>query len=72
MRPDGTIETYKVRLMTKSFSQNEDIEFFNIYTPLCRVTAIRMLIEWVAIKKFIIHQMDMNTAFLNGDLTEKI
>ena len=31
-----------------------------------------MLIAWAAIKKFIIHHMDMKITFLNGDLTEKI
>jgi len=33
---------------------------------------IRVLIAWAAIKKFIIHQIDVKTAFLNGDFTEEI
>jgi len=31
-----------------------------------------VLIAWAAIKKFIIHQMDVKTDFLNGDLTEEV
>ena len=77
LRPDGTIEKYKARLVAKGFSQKEGIDFFDIYAPICRITicritTIRVLIAWVDIKKFIIHQMDMKTIFLNGDLTEEI
>ena len=72
LRPNGTIEKYKARLVAKGFSQKEGIDFFNIYAPVCRITTIRVLIAWAAIKRFVIHQMDVKTAFLNEDLTEKI
>ena len=71
LRLDGTIEKYKARLVAKGFSHKEKIEFFDIYAPVCIITTI-MLIAWAIIKKFIIHQMDVKTAFLNGDLTEEI
>jgi len=66
------VEKYKARVLAKGFSQKEGIDFFNIYATVCRITTIRVLIVWAAIKKFIIHQMDVKTTFLNGDLTEKI
>jgi len=43
-RSDGTIEKYKARLVAKDFSQKEDIDFFDIYAPICRITSIRLLI----------------------------
>ena len=72
LRPDDTIEKYKAKLLAKGFSQKEGIDSFDIYAPVCRITTIRVLIAWVDIKKFIIHQMDMKTVFLNGDLSEEI
>ena len=72
LRLDGTIEKYKVRLAEKGFSQNKGIDFFDIYAPVCRITIIRVFIAWAAIKKFIIHQMDVKTTFLNRDLTEEV
>ena len=70
--PDGTIERYKARLVAKGFSQKEGIDFFDIYAPVCRISTIRVLIAWAAIKWLVIHQMDVKTNFLNGDLTEEI
>ena len=72
LRPDGTIEKYKARLVTKGFSQKEGNDYFDVYAIVCQITTIKVLTAWAAIKKFIIHQMDVKTAFLNGDLTEEI
>ena len=72
LHPDGTIERYKARFVAKGFSQKEGIDFFDIYAPVCRITTIRVLIAWVAIKGFVVHQMDVKTTFLNEDLTEEI
>jgi len=55
LQPDGTIKKYKVRLVTKNFSQKEGIDFFDIYAPVCRITVIKVLIVWAIIEKFIIH-----------------
>jgi len=43
LRPDGTIGKYKARLVAKEFSQEKSIDFFN-YTPVYRITTIRVLI----------------------------
>jgi hypothetical protein len=58
--------------VAKGFSQREGIDFFNIYAPVCRITTIRVLIAWIEINGFVVHQIDVNTAFLNGDMTEEI
>ena len=72
LRTDGTIDKYKVRLVTKRYQQNEGLDFFDTYSPVTRITSIRMLIAIAAIHDFEIHQMDVKTAFLNGDLDEEI
>ena len=72
LRTDGTIDKYKARLVAKGYRQNEGLNFFDTCSPVTRITSIRMLIAIVAIHNFEIHQIDVKTAFQNGDLDEEI
>ena len=72
MKPDGSIDKYKVRLVAKGFKQLEGLEFFDTFSPVTRITSIRLLVAMAAIFNLQIHQMDIKTAFLNGDLNEEI
>ena len=72
LRPDGTIEKYKARLVAKGYRQKEGQDFFDTYSPVTRITSIRTLMAIAAIHNLIIHQMDVKTAFLNGELDEEI
>ncbi|KAK3040689.1 hypothetical protein RJ639_028385 [Escallonia herrerae] len=72
MKADGVIEKYKARLVVKGYRQKEGLDYFDTYSPITRITAIRILIAIAAINNLEIHQMDVKTAFLNGDLNEKI
>ena len=72
MKADGTIDKYKARLVVKGFKQKEGLDYFDTYSPVTRITSIRMLIVLAAVYGLKIHQMDVKTAFLNGDLEEKI
>ncbi|PNX87224.1 retrovirus-related Pol polyprotein from transposon TNT 1-94, partial [Trifolium pratense] len=72
LKPDGTIEKYKARLVAKGFRQRENIDFFDTFSPVTRITSIRVLISIAAIFHLTTHQMDVKTAFLNGDLEEEI
>ncbi|KAK3006459.1 hypothetical protein RJ639_015697 [Escallonia herrerae] len=68
MKADGTIEKYKARLVVKGFRQKEGLDYFDTYSPVTRITSIRILIVIAAINNLEIHQMDVKIAFLNGDL----
>ena len=72
MKPDGSIEKYKARLVVKGYRQTEGIDYFDIYSPVTRITSIRMQIDIAALYNLEIHQMDVKTAFLNGNLNEEI
>nr|KAJ0187373.1 hypothetical protein LSAT_V11C900477740 [Lactuca sativa] len=72
MKVDDTIDKYKARLVIQDFRQKEGIDFFDTYAPVSRISTIRLLLSLAAIHNLVIHQMDVKTAFLNGDLDEEI
>ena len=72
LKPDGTIDKFKARLVAKGFKQKIDVDFFDTFSPVTRITSIRLLIAVAAIYDLKIHQIDVKTTFLNGDLGEEI
>ncbi|GJW48040.1 zinc finger, CCHC-type containing protein [Tanacetum coccineum] len=72
MKVDGTIDKFKARLVLQGFRQKEGIDYFDTYAPVARITTIRSLLALAAIHNLVIHQMDVKTTFLNGDLEEKL
>jgi hypothetical protein len=70
--PDGTIERYKARLIIKGYSQKEGEDFFDTYSPMARLTIIRVLLSLAASHGLLVHQMDVKTTFLNRELDEEI
>ena len=72
MKADGSSDKYKARLLIKGYEQKEGLEYFDTYSPVTRISSIRMLIAIAAIHNLEIHQMDVKTTLLNGDLDEEI
>ncbi|XP_075504422.1 uncharacterized protein LOC142541854 [Primulina tabacum] len=68
----GSIDKYKARLVAKRFKQKEVYDFFDTYSRVTRITSICILIAIAALHNLEIHQMDVKTAFLNGELGEEI
>ncbi|XP_047255668.1 DNA repair protein RAD51 homolog 4 isoform X2 [Capsicum annuum] len=72
MKSDGTLDKYKARLVDKGFTQLKDIDYFDTFAPVAWMTSIHLLIALATIHGLVIHQMDVKTAFLNGNLDEEV
>ncbi|KAK6124547.1 hypothetical protein DH2020_041717 [Rehmannia glutinosa] len=72
MNEDGSVIRNKVRLVAKGFCQEEGIDFDETFAPVARLEAIRMFLAYAAHKNFIVYQMDVKSAFLNGLLEEEV
>nr|GEY77314.1 zinc finger, CCHC-type [Tanacetum cinerariifolium] len=72
MKVEGTIDKFKARLVIQGFRQKEGIDYFDTYAPVAHITTIILLLALEAIHNLVIYQMDVKTAFLNGDLDEEV
>ena len=72
LKPYRSIEKYMARLVAKSFKQKKGIDYFDTFAPATRISSIRVLIALTSVHNLVIHHMDVKTAFLNGELEEKI
>jgi histone deacetylase 1/2 len=69
---DGTIAKYKARLVAKGYTQQEGIDYQKTFSPVLKLTSIRMLLALMIHHKLDIQQMDVKTLFFNDQLDEKI
>ncbi|CAI7911763.1 unnamed protein product [Closterium sp. NIES-54] len=69
---DGKIERYKSRLVAKGYQQKEKVDYKELFAPVVKPTTLRTLLAGAAINGWVVKQMDVTTAFLNGVLEEEI
>ncbi|GKD00994.1 retrovirus-related pol polyprotein from transposon TNT 1-94 [Tanacetum coccineum] len=68
----GGVLKNKAQLVAQGFRQEEGIDFEESFTPIARIEAIRIFVANAAHKNMTIYQMDIKTAFLNGELKEEV
>lgn len=69
---DGSIDKYKARLVAQGFNQRSGIDYHETFAPVAKFTSIRALLSLAACHDYEVHQMDVVTAYLNGDIDEEI
>ena len=69
---DGSIERFKARLVIKGYEEVFGIDYDNVFSPVLRFETLRFLLTLGATMDYEIHQMDVKTAFLNGEMDKTI
>ena len=72
LRSNGEIERRKARLVAKGYNQRPGIDFHETFAPVVRMSTIRIMMALATEMKLIVHQMDVVSAYLNGDLDEEL
>ena len=70
---DGSVGRYKARLVAQGYSQRPGQDYDKTFCPVVRFESIRTIIAIAAQNEMMLHhQMDVTSAFLNGDLNEEV
>lgn len=67
---NGTLDRCKARLVVLRNNQIEGEDFTDTFTSMAKLSTIHMILKIAATKNYLVHQMDVNNAFLHGDLDE--
>ncbi|GJQ99203.1 putative ribonuclease H-like domain-containing protein [Tanacetum coccineum] len=68
----GIIVRNKTRLLAQGYTQEEGIDYDEVFAPVARIEAIRLFLAYASFMGFIVYQMDVNSSFLYGTIEEEV
>jgi len=71
-KSDGTIERFKARFIIRGDHQLEGFDFTETFAPVAKMSSVRTFLSIAVVRGWELHQMDVNNAFLHGDLEEDV
>lgn len=71
-RANGTVERHKVHIVAKGYTQQEGIDFLDIFSLVEKLVTVKVLLFLAAIYDWFLTQLDVSNTFLHGDLIEEV
>ncbi|GJS79963.1 ribonuclease H-like domain, reverse transcriptase, RNA-dependent DNA polymerase [Tanacetum coccineum] len=68
----GIVVRYKARLVAQGYTQEEGIDYDEVFSPIARIEAIRLFLAYASFMNFVVYQMDVKSAFLYGKIEEEV
>ncbi|GKB59389.1 putative ribonuclease H-like domain-containing protein [Tanacetum coccineum] len=68
----GIVVRNKARLVAKGYTQEEGIDYDEVFAPVARIEAIRLFLAYASFMGLIVYQMDVKSAFLYGTIEEDV
>ncbi|GJW73561.1 putative ribonuclease H-like domain-containing protein [Tanacetum coccineum] len=68
----GIVIRNKARLVAQGYTQEEEIDYDEVFAPVARIEAIRLFLAYASFKEFVVYQMDVKSAFLYGKIEEEV
>ncbi|GKA39283.1 putative ribonuclease H-like domain-containing protein [Tanacetum coccineum] len=68
----GIVIKNKARLVAQGYTQEEGIDYDEVFAPIARIEAIRLFLAYASFKDFMVYQMDVKSTFLYGKIEEEV